>query len=80
MATRARRRVRDGVLDRNVEETIAVSLASRAHGDAVDIEAHVQDVDVAPEAQRNRQCMIQDGPIRLGSVHAGDDLLDAGIL
>jgi hypothetical protein len=46
-------------LDQFVEKTIDLTLVP-VRGSAVNVEAYVQDIDVAVEAQRNLQRLIQD--------------------
>ena len=66
----------NGVLDRLVKKTIDLPFLP-ARGYAVDIEAHVQNIDVAAEAQRDLQRPIENGPILVSSIDAGEDVLDA---
>jgi len=76
MAVRARSCFRDDVLDRLVEQTVDPAFLA-VDSRAVNVEAHVQDIDVAAEAQRNPQRLIQDAPIIVGSIDAHEDVLDA---
>jgi hypothetical protein len=66
----------DDVFDGPAKETVDPPLLSRDHGRG--IEAHVQDVDVAGKAQRNLQCVVEDGPVVVRSIDAGEHMLDAG--
>jgi hypothetical protein len=73
---RARSRFRDNVLDWLVEQTVDPAFLA-LDSCAVNVEAHVQDINVAAEAQRNPQRLIQDGPIIVGSIDTYEDVLDA---
>jgi hypothetical protein len=46
-------------------------------GYAMDIEAYMENIDMAPKAQRDLQCQIQDGSILVSSIDADEDVLDA---
>ena len=46
-------------------------------GYAMDIEAHVENIDMAAKAQRDLQCPIQHGSILVSSIDAGENMLDA---
>jgi hypothetical protein len=65
------------MFDRHIKKTIGVVPVPFAHRYTANVEAHVHDVDVAYQAQRNRQRMVQDGPIPVRPVDIGEDLLDA---
>lgn len=45
----------------------------------MNVEAHVQDIDVAAGAQRDLQRLIQDRTIFVGSIDAGENMLDTCI-
>ena len=59
VAACARSRLRNDMLDRLVEKTIDLTLVP-VRGGAVNVEAYVQHIDMAVEAQRNLQRLIQD--------------------
>ncbi len=75
MATSVRGGFRDDSLNGSAKEMVDLPLVCRAHG-AMDIKAYVEDIDVADKAQRDLQGVVQDGPIFVGSVDAGEDSLD----
>jgi hypothetical protein len=65
------------VLDWLGKETIDQILMPFVRGYAMDIEAHMENIDMAAKAQRDLQCQIQDGSILVSSIDADEDVLDA---
>jgi hypothetical protein len=46
----------------------------------VHVETHMQHIDMAAEAQRDLQCLIENGLISFAPIDAGKDMLDAAML
>jgi hypothetical protein len=64
------------LLNRLVEQTIDLPLLT-LDARPVNVKANVQDIDMAAEAQRDRHRLVEDRSIRIGSIDADQEMLDA---
>ena len=76
MPPRTRGALGNELLDRLVEQTIDLPLLA-LHAGPVNVEADMQNIDMAAEAQRDRHRLVEDRPIRIGSINADQEMRDA---